>query len=74
MEYGRNQEKDTKWAIKSLDLKNNQEKILYSGISSDHIEPPVLRVFENQVSWIEKRSKNILYIALRSYINQLQMS
>ncbi|PWW32619.1 MULTISPECIES: hypothetical protein [Paenibacillus] len=58
VEYGRDQEKDTIWAIKSLDMKNNQEKILYSGISGDHIESPVLRVYDNQVSWIEKKIKD----------------
>ncbi|GGH72825.1 hypothetical protein GCM10008014_59540 [Paenibacillus silvae] len=58
VEYGRDSEKDTMWTIKSLDLQNNQKKVLYRGVSGDYTEPPVLRVFDNQISWIEKKIKN----------------
>jgi len=58
VEYGRDQEKDKTWEIKSLDLKNNQSKTLFSGVGEDNIEPPILRVYDDQVTWIEKTIKD----------------
>ncbi|QCT02826.1 hypothetical protein E6C60_2111 [Paenibacillus algicola] len=68
VEYSRDQEKDKSWEIKSLDLKTNQKKTLFSGASEDNIEPPILRVFDDQVTWIEKTIKDhIVYSSAMLY-------
>lgn len=68
VEYSGIQEVDTEWEIKSLDLNTGNINVISSGIGEDYIDPPILRIFDNQVTWIEKSTRDhIVYNDLIVY-------
>ncbi len=58
VEYDRYRQKDMPWIIKSYDIITGETNTVASGVGEDQIDPPVLRVYDNKVTWIEKEIKN----------------
>lgn len=68
VEYAREIQVDTPWEIKSLDTNNNEVQTFREGISEDQILPSVLRVFGNQLTWIEYQiDKDVVTSAAMRY-------
>jgi len=54
---------DTPWKIKSLSLQTGATQEIRSGVAKDEISPPVLRIDNGLITWIEKRIKNQIVIS-----------
>lgn len=53
---------DLNWKIKSMNLTTKEISEVRSGITSDQILPPVLTIYNNKITWIEKIiENNIIY-------------
>ncbi|MFD2670349.1 hypothetical protein [Marinicrinis sediminis] len=69
---------DFNWYIKSIDLNTKEVKILRRGKLADQILPPVLRIYNNRITWIEKTLVNnkvystaILYDAIENSFSEI---
>jgi hypothetical protein len=60
IEYSSESANTIPWEIKRMKRDNVKAKptIFASGVSEDQIDPPVLRFYENYISWIEKKITN----------------
>ncbi|WP_169088567.1 hypothetical protein [Paenibacillus sp. PL91] len=59
VEYSRKRQNNMKWEIKTMLIgSKKQVEVLRSGISKDEINPPLLRVNENRITWIESDIRN----------------
>lgn len=62
VEYPRQMDVDTPWVMKTMDLNNKEIRRFQNGVAKDYTLPPVLRVFENQLTWIDKIMKGDIMI------------
>lgn len=63
VEYPRQMDVDTPWVMKTMDLNNKKIHPFQNGVAKDYTLPPVLRVFENQLTWIDKIMKGDIMIS-----------
>ncbi len=54
VEYNRSNEKKKEWEIKTLHLDTKQVKVVDQGYLDLELQPPVLRMEDNKVTWIKK--------------------
>lgn len=68
VEYNVIQQVDDKWDIKSLDLDTGKVELISSGVREEYNHSPILKIYNDQVTWIEKFiSDNVVYSNLIVY-------
>jgi hypothetical protein len=53
VEYGRERQVNTEWKIYTFDTAKNRAELIKEGVSKDQTNPPVLKVKDDKLTWIE---------------------